>query len=377
MAPQGASPRLKDRRMRVLIVYASAGAGHRRAAEAVYDYLKANRPDLSLKIIDALDRTNALFRFDYTVGYSFLVRYAVGLWRFAFWLTEFKAFRFLSAPIATFVNNINSLSFIRYLIRKNPDYIISTHFLSADIAALLKRKKKITSKLITIITDFGVHPYWIAQGTDFYVVASDFTRRRLLSEGVREERIKVFGLPFHQKFLKDFDRKALAEKIGINPDKFTVMLMTGSFGTGPLKKIARMLSFKAQVLVVCASNEKLRKGFLRERLPNVKAFGYINNTEELMAVSDCIVTKAGGSTIAEIINMGLVPIFISIIPGQESGNVEAMQDMGVGFVPKNLKELRDIIIVLKNNPAKLEEMQERIEGVKKPFVCQEISNVIR
>ncbi|OQB11274.1 MAG: Processive diacylglycerol beta-glucosyltransferase [Candidatus Omnitrophica bacterium ADurb.Bin205] len=366
-----------NKNMRVLIVYASAGVGHRRAAEAVYEYLKANRPDLSLKIVDVLDRTNALFRFDYTVGYSFLVKYAVSLWRFAFWLTEFKVFRFISSPIATFVNNINSLNFIRYLIRKNPDYIISTHFLPADIAALLKRNKKIKSKLITIITDFGVHPYWVAEGTDLYIAASEFTRERLLKEGVASDRIKVFGLPFHQKFLKEFDRKALAEKIGINPGKFTVMLMTGSFGSGPLKKIARMLSFKAQVLVVCANNNKLRKRLLKLNMPNVKVFGFIDNTEELMAVSDCIVTKAGGSTIAEVINMDLVPIFISVIPGQESDNVEALNRMGVGFLPKNLSELKEIVLMLKNNPAKLEEMMDKLEEIKKPLACQEISGVIR
>lgn len=363
--------------MKVLIVYASAGAGHRRAAEAVYEYLKANRPDLSLNMIDVLDKTNALFRFDYTVGYSFLVKYAVSLWRFAFWLTEFKSFRFLSSPIATFVNNINSLNFIRYLIRKNPDYIISTHFLPADIAALLKRKKKIKSRLITIITDFGVHPYWVAEGTDLYIVASNFTRDRLLKEGVATNKIRVFGLPFHQKFLKEFNRRALAENLDINPDKFTVMLMTGSFGIGPLKKIAHMLSFKAQVLVVCASNERLRKGLLRENLPNVKVFGFIDNTEELMAVSDCIVTKAGGSTIAEVINMDLVPIFISVIPGQESDNVEALQNMGVGFVPRTASQLRETVVMLKNNPVKLEEMKERLEEIKRPLACQEISSVIR
>jgi len=363
--------------MKVLIVYASAGAGHRRAAEAVYEYLKANRPDLSLNMIDVLDKTNALFRFDYTIGYSFLVKYAVSLWRFAFWLTEFRFFRFLSSPIATFVNNINSLNFIRYLIRKDPDYIISTHFLPADIAALLKRKQKIKSKLVTIITDFGVHPYWIAEGTDLYVVASSFTKERLLQEKVAPSKIKVFGLPFHQKFLKEFDRKALAKKLSISPDKFTVMLMTGSFGIGPLRKIARMLSFKAQILVVCASNEKLRQRLLRDNLPNVKVYGFIDNTEELMAVSDCIVTKAGGSTIAEVINMDLVPIFISVIPGQESDNVEALQNMGVGFVPRTASQLRETVVMLKNNPAKLEEMKERLEEIKKPLACQEISSVIR
>ncbi|MFA5287690.1 MAG: glycosyltransferase [Candidatus Omnitrophota bacterium] len=363
--------------MRVLIVYASSGAGHRRAAEAIYDYLKDNHTDLGVKIIDVLDKTNALFRFDYTFGYSFLVKYAVALWRFAFWLTEFKLFRFLSSPIATFVNNINSISFIRYLIRKNPDVIISTHFLSADIAALLKRNKKIKSKLITVITDFGVHPYWIAEGTDLYVVASDFTRERLLKEGVSPERIKVFGLPFHPKFLKQFDRITLARKIGINPDKFTVLLMTGSEGIGPLEKIAEFLSSDLQVLVVCASNERLHRRLLKKNIPNVKVFGFIENAEELMAVSDCIVTKAGGSTIAEVINMDLAPIFISMIPGQESANVEALRRLGVGLVPKNICQLKEMVMELKNNPDKLNLMKERLEEIKKPLACQEIAGVIR
>lgn len=363
--------------MRVLIVYASSGAGHRRAAEAIYDYLKDNHPDLGIKIIDVLDKTNALFRFDYTFGYSFLVKYAVALWRFAFWLTEFKLFRFLSSPIATFVNNINSISFIRYLIRKNPDVIISTHFLSADIAALLKRNHKIKSKLITVITDFGVHPYWVAEGTDLYIVASDFTKKRLLKERVSAKRIKVFGLPFHPKFLKQFDRKALAHKIGIDPDKFTVLLMTGFAGIGPLEKVAELLSPDLQVLVVCASNRRLRKRLSKKKMPNVKVFGFIENTEELMAVSDCIVTKAGGSTIAEVINMDLAPIFISIIPGQESANVEALRRLGVGLVPKNLCQLQEMVMELKNNPDKLNLMKEKLEEIKKPLACQEIAGVIR
>jgi processive 1,2-diacylglycerol beta-glucosyltransferase len=363
--------------MRVLIVYASSGAGHRRAAEAIYDYLRDNHSDLGLKIIDVLDKTNALFRFDYTFGYSFLVKYAVALWRFAFWLTEFKLFRFLSSPIATFVNNINSISFIRYLIRKKPDVIISTHFLPADIAALLKRNNKINSKLITVITDFGVHPYWIAEGTDLYVVASDFTKERLLKEGVKPKRIKVFGLPFHPKFLGQFDRKALARKIGIDPGKFTVLLMTGFAGIGPLEKVAKLLSPDLQVLLVCASNEKLHRRMMKKNIPNLKVFGFIENTEELMAVSDCIVTKAGGSTIAEVINMDLVPIFISVIPGQESANVEALRRMGVGLTPKNICQVKEMVMDLMNNPDKLNLMKERLEEVKKPLACQEIAGVIR
>jgi len=362
--------------MKILIPYASAGAGHRRAAEAIYDYLKGACPDYGIKIIDVLDKTNALFRFNNTVGYSALIKYAVGLWNFAFWLTEFKLFRFISSPLATFINNINSVNFIRYLIRKNPDVIISTHFLPSNIAALLKRHRKIKSKLVTVITDFGVHPYWISKHTDLYVVASDFTKERLIKEGVSSEIIKVFGLPFHPRFLRQFDRKALASKIGINPDKFTVLLMTGSFGIGPLETIAELLHKEMQVLVVCATNEKLRNNLLKKNLPNVIVYGFVDNTEELMAVSDLIVTKAGGSTIAEVLNMDLVPVFVSIIPGQESGNVEALKELGVGITPRNLTELKDIVMDFKRNPEKLEEMKEKIETLKKPFVCQEIADAI-
>ncbi|MDP2043705.1 MAG: hypothetical protein Q8K15_00880, partial [Candidatus Omnitrophota bacterium] len=62
--------------MRVLITYASAGAGHRRAAEAVYDYLKSKRKDLTLELVDILPQAAWLLRFCYNFGYRFLVHYA-------------------------------------------------------------------------------------------------------------------------------------------------------------------------------------------------------------------------------------------------------------------------------------------------------------
>jgi hypothetical protein len=47
--------------MKVIIVYAWAGSGHRRAAEALYNYFRKNCPSLDLEIIDVLGKTNFLF----------------------------------------------------------------------------------------------------------------------------------------------------------------------------------------------------------------------------------------------------------------------------------------------------------------------------
>jgi processive 1,2-diacylglycerol beta-glucosyltransferase len=363
--------------MKVLITYASAGAGHRRVAEAVYDYLKSNRKDLELELVDILPFAGCFFRFCYNSGYPFLVHHAIWLWGFFFRMTENPLTRGLSRKSALIANYLGCYKFVAYLIKEKFDFIISTHFLNSELAANLKLKNKIQAKLVTVITDFGVHPFWVSNGTDLYVAACGLTRDRLLNMGVPAERIQASGIPFALSFVKTQNRDQLAAKFGIDPNKFTILVMTGSFGSGPLEKIAENLGVQAQVLVVCAKNKKLFSRLQKRRLQNVKVFGFVNNAEELMAVSDIIITKPGGSSIAEFLNMGLFPIFISAIPGQEQENIRILARYGVGYAPGNIKQIKELIIELKNNPQKLSGLKKNISQLAKPFACQEIASVIR
>jgi processive 1,2-diacylglycerol beta-glucosyltransferase len=112
-------------------------------------------------------------------------------------------------------------------------------------------------------------------------------------------------------------------------------------------------------------------------LPNVKVFAFIHNTEELMAVSDIIITKPGGSTISEIINMELVPIFIAAIPGQETGNAQAMKELGIGVYPLGVEEVEVAVLNYKNHPELMEAQKNKLRIMKKPSSCKEIASVIR
>lgn len=363
--------------MKVLITYASAGAGHRRAAEAIYDYLKNNRKDLQLELVDILPFASNFFRFCYNSGYPFLVHYATWFWGFFFWLTELRLTRWFSRKGALIANYFGCRKFVTYLIKEEFDFIISTHFLNSELAANLKLKNKIQAKLITVITDFGVHPFWVSSGMDLYIVASGLTKDALLNAGVKEDKIKATGIPINSSFIKAQNRGQLADKFGIKPDKFTVLVMTGSFGVGPLEKIAKILSVDAQVLVVCAKNKKLFGRLQKRNLENVKVFEFVNNAEELMAVSDVIITKPGGSSIAELLSIGLLPVFIAAIPGQEQENIRVLAAYGLGFAPKSIKQIKELIIGLKNNPQKLQSLKKNIAAVAKPLACQEIASVIR
>lgn len=362
--------------MKVLLTYASSGAGHRRAAEAVYNYISQNHPEIEVEITDVIEHASAFFKFNYGWGYSFLARRANFLWRLGFWLTDCRIFRPLLRPLASFINRSNTKDFARLLIREKPDYIISTHFLTSEIAAYLKQRGQIRSILATVVTDFGAHYFWVSPGTDTYIVASGFARQQLLDLGIQGERIRQLGIPIDPKFSREYDRGSLASKFGIGAHKFTVLLMTGSFGSGPLEQIAESLCREAQVLVVCANNKKLYARLNKKNLPDVKAFGLVSNPEELMAVSDMIITKPGGLSISELLAMELPPLFISAIPGQEENNLKVLKQYGIGVSAGNLGGLARTILHFKSRPQELLSMKEKMRKVKKPSAAGAIFNAV-
>lgn len=362
--------------MKIIIAYASAGIGHRQAAAALHNYFNENYKHAKVITVDALDKTNRLFKHTYRRGYLFMVHHCLWLWAAGFWLTYAQRLRPLTRPFTFALHLLNSGNFIRFLIQENPDCIISTHFLPSQISAYYKRKCSSHCKIITVITDFGVHPFWIAEGTDLYFAASDFTKKEVIRNGVSEVRVKVSGIPVDLKFLQRMERLKVCEKLGIDKDKFTVLLITGSFGIGPIEKITDLLCRDAQVLAVCANNKRLLLKLKSRDYPNTKVFGFVHNVEELMSASDMLITKPGGLTISEALNMELVPVFISPIPGQETFNAMVLRRAGIGFNPKNIGEIKDIVLDFKNHPQKLQNLKEIIRKIKPSFAAKEICDAV-
>lgn len=363
--------------MKILVVHVSAGAGHRRAAEAFYAYARSQAADSSeVLLVDALSYVNPFFRRLYRSGYSFLVNHACWLWAFAFWVTSERRFRRLCGFLNAAADRITMGRLSRFFVEENPDAVVSTHFMPSEVVAYLKRKGRITSKLFTVITDFSVHPFWVYPGTDLYLVASSFAAFQLFRSGIPQQLILESGIPVDRKFLIQRDRSALSQKFGIDPGEFTVLLMTGSFGLGPLEKIAQELSGSAQVLVVCAANTVLYGRLRRKGHARLKVFGFVDNVEELMGVCDVIVTKPGGMTIAEVIAMGVPPVFVSPIPGQETSNIEVLARYSVGAFPRDINRLKELILEYRAHPERLARIKQAMKALQKPDAAGEIYRAV-
>ncbi len=360
--------------MKTIIFYASAGAGHRKAAEALFNYY--NKQSQDVQLVDALDKTNLLFKNIYIQGYLLMINHAMWLWKFLFWVTSLKHTGKLIKSLIFIINLINSRPLIKFLISEQPDIIISTHFLPPEIAGYLKKNHKIKSKLVTVITDFGVHPFWITQETDIYIAATTFTKEQLIQNGIGADKIKTLGIPIGEKFIKGLDKTLLLKKLGLLPDKFTVLITTGSFGIGPIEKIVELLYKEVQIAVVCARNQGLFLRLKSKNYSNVKIYGFIDNIEELMAVSDIVIAKPGGLTISEILTMELTPIFIYPIPGQETNNIVVLKNYGIGELACCPNSVFECVMKYKNDAEKLNEIKQKIKKIKQPFAAQEIYNAL-
>lgn len=358
--------------MKIMIVHASAGGGHRTAAEALYNSFKDDHKDVNVEIVDILDYSDYLFSYFYSVGYRILATHLKLVWFVFYYISTVAVIR----NLFQFISLLHCRKFIDYLVLNKPDVVLTTHFLTPYIVSYLRQKKKISSRLITVITDFRAHPIWISRKCDYYAVACDHTASDLVRQGVSSSKISVSGIPVDKGFrdlARDEDPGMDKGNVrGAGEGGFRVLLATGSLGFMLMEDIADMLHKKVKLTVVCGRNKILLKHLESKNYPNVKLFGYTNQMPELMAQADIMITKPGGLSISEALIMNLPLIFIDGIPGQETGNIKVMQDYGCAIPSNNLNKLNDIIVDLKNSPQKLESVRAKIRKIRKPGACEEI-----
>src|SRR5438093_894432 len=126
---------------RILVLSASVGAGHLRAAQAVELALRRLVPDAVVRNVDVLDLTNAAFRQLYGKAYLDLVNKAPHVLGFFYDMLDkpSRSGKNRSDKFRLAVEKLNLREFIRFLEAEPWDLVINTHFLPAEIIASLRK----------------------------------------------------------------------------------------------------------------------------------------------------------------------------------------------------------------------------------------------
>jgi processive 1,2-diacylglycerol beta-glucosyltransferase len=369
--------------MKILILHASAGAGHKRAAEALARAFVLEDPDVEVIVRDILDFTSPVFRRTYGSGYLDVVRKAPELWGFMFAQSDKKALLPSHKKIRAIFNEVNALSFIKFCRESNADVAVCTHFMPLEILARKSCRKNYSTPLYCVVTDFAVHSLWVVDNVDGYYVATDEARRQLIRKGQPAEKIKTTGIPVDPVFSKSDTSANARRKLGIAESTPTILLLSGGFGVGPTADLIRsfgQVDVKCQLLVVAGANEKLKKEAVAAanglKIP-VKVFGFVNNIHELMDASDVVISKPGGLTTSEVLAKGKPMIVIDPIPGQEQRNCEYLLEAGAAMRLYEPEDAPYKVQALLANPARLARMQQNAREIGHPFAAIEIARDIR
>jgi len=361
--------------MKILVIYATAGAGHKKAAEAIDHGLNAMGGH-DVRYVDVLDHTNRIYKHLYSKTYSLLITHVPWLWGFFFWVLDIRFLLPLVRLVRRLHNTINAQAFHRYLVDEQFDVIFSTHFFPNEVAAYLKRKGKISSRIVCGVTDYDAHSIWLSEGIDDYAVATQYTKDKVCSFGVAEDRVHVTGIPTDKKFSVQRDSGELKRKLGIKEGVFTVLIATGSFGIGPIEEIVAELN-DIQTLVVCGHNKMLYQKLSGQKKELAIIYGLVDNMDELMAVADAMITKPGGLSISEALVSGLPLIFFNAIPGQETNNIKVLKENGVGVSGCTIEEMATVLQGWGSDPSQLDADKGRSLTLARPSAVEDIVSIIQ
>ena len=364
---------------KVLILSASAGAGHVRAAEALLEQCRLHPLVGEVQHWDMLHYTTTLFRHLYSQVYLDLINKAPKMlgWIYDKTDTPWKNEKFRLA-----FEKVNAGPFLRAATSFKPDLIICTHFTPAVLVAWLYEKGKIPVKPAIVVTDFDCHAMWLARSYLHYFVALEETRRHLMALGIASDAVSGSGIPVMAPFTRPLHRAAARQGLALDARLFTVLVSAGGFGVGPVELLIRqLLTIKVPVqIVVIAGRSEALKAKLDRMVRDLghagpvrlHAVGFTNRMDEYMAAADILLGKPGGLTTSEAMARHLPMCIVNPIPGQEERNSDHLLELGMAIRCNNLPALAWKLESLMSNPARLQTMQRATGYLCRPNAAEDI-----
>ena len=366
---------------RVLLLSASSGAGHVRAAQALEKAFNS-RGDCVVEHIDAMEYASKLFQRIYDKAYISMVRRAPDLMGVLYDRTD-QPWNNMKPRLA--FDRLNTAPMVRLLKRVQPDLCVSTHFLPAEIIAWLTAKKKLQAKSAIVVTDYDVHAMWLCKTVHRYFVALDESVEYLAQVGVPRQIIRTTGIPIDPVFATAVDRAEVRRKLGLDSEATVLLVAAGGYGVGPMEQlVGALLNLKRkwQIVAIAGKSEKLRQrmeklaeksGTLESGAKRLIPVGFTQEMDRYMAAADLLVGKAGGLTTSEALARGLPMALIEPIPGQEERNADHLLEEGAAIRCNNFPAAAWKIAKLLDDSGRLASMRGAARAMGRPNAAADIA----
>lgn len=344
------------------LIYFNAGGGHRNTANVLHQAI-SQQHSLNSRLVDIYD-TGLLKSMD--------VFFQQGINTYNFMLKN--GLTFLD-PLYLFLCKLNvhrnhsaGVHFLEnYWSQHQPDMVLSTvPFLNRMLYESLQRVKPGTP-FVTLMIDFADCPafynYWIEPQQkyciepqkQFFLCPTERAVEQARSQGIPQERIfPTSGVVInpHLSEPMTINRQLERQRLGLDPNLPTGLVMFGGYGSKVMLEIARSLehsSLNLQLIFICGRNEKLAFALQnsRGRLPKVVE-SFTSDIGYYMHLSDFLIGKPGPGSISEAVTMKL-PVITECNAStlvQERYNAEWLLENQVGIVIDHFRDINKAVAEL-------------------------------
>lgn len=381
------SKSVKNRKLKILIMSAPIGSGHRMAAAALEEAL------LRLENVEVV-QGNVFDFFPSWLGNAFLnfygnvLKFCPSLYAFSYrWSNQGGG----SLWMRNFINSVLLYLGKGFISGEKPDVVFSTHATPTGILSQYKQKYDTGLRLGVVVTDYTVHRWLVCPDVDAYFVADEKLSGQIGENG------KVFatGIPVRSSFTEQSEPAAVRQEVrksfGWPADAFVCLLAGGGGGMLPMEDILGSLCSKKyeniHVVAVTGHNDGLRKKLetLQNRFSDnnsecvsrLAVLGFTDSMPQLMQAADVVITKAGGVSLAECLACGANILIYHPLPGQEQGNTAFLQKECRVAAVTDLRQLDDFLEHEMKVPFKerLHRQEERQQQYGHPDAAKRIAEL--
>ncbi|HQP10928.1 MAG TPA: glycosyltransferase [Candidatus Omnitrophota bacterium] len=367
------------KKSRVLLMYITKVSGHRQATLAIQKTLKQMNPQIEAPTVNGFGYTYPILEKVINQAYMSIIKRTPKVWDY---LYDNPKIVKNSQSIKNFLHKTSYDKIAKLFMRHQPDVVVCTQAFPCGMVAHYKREHNLKTTIIGVSTDFSPHSFWINEGVDYYVVPSIEAKERFIKKGIPGDAIKVYGIPMRPQFSIQLDKKPITEKIGLDPNVPTIIVMGGGQGLGPIKGIVKSLikvETEFQIIVLAGTNKKIMrslKRYTKRSRKKMLIYEFAKNVDELMELATLIITKPGGMTTAECLAKGLPMVIINPIPGQEMRNTDFLIKKGIAIRIDDTNDIGEEVELLLQSPERLAAMSKAAYENAKPHAALDIAKLI-
>jgi processive 1,2-diacylglycerol beta-glucosyltransferase len=312
----------------LVVVHSPVGGGHKAAALAIAEAARAR--GLSVVVLDTFEHAPRVFGRAYLTAHLTGQGATPGLYGRAYFAANHR--NGTLEPVRRAVDHVAWAGLVKRVVELSPRVVVATHHLPLVVLGRARRKGRLASPLVGVVTDYIAHAVWAEKGVDALCVPGERATRDVIGHGFPLDRVRLTGIPVRRAF------EAIPVVRDPSPaEPLRVLVTSGGFGVGPIRAVVRSFAGvpDVELTVVCGRADALTRrvrAIARKAGVRARVIGFEKDMAARMAEAHVVVGKAGGLTVSEAMTAGRPMVIAGAVPGNEGINAELVAHSGAGVI---------------------------------------------